>query len=184
VVNWKSRNRRRACKALAIFLWLALAVIANRVSYNDALAESSAGTNISVGIGAITDSFDGTSDSFSLVQYLKQNPITLPNVTIRLILIDHPKDADYSLNGNVKSSLGVARAAETSQYDYQWKSTANLTLWKQGSLAQAINADSEGSKQVAQPTDQPRSACLVDLWAKVRTQVADRIATDIQGDAK
>lgn len=56
---------------------------------------------VTVGIGNITNTFDSTSESFSLANYLLEHPSAESPRSVRVVLVDHPNDAPLSVTGTI-----------------------------------------------------------------------------------
>ena len=93
-------RKARRMGAFAGTAWvLALSLIFEGVAPRAVYARS-----VKVGVGYILNTLDGTSESFSLASYLRENPTAVPG---EVVLIDHPLDADYSISGQIDGSVGA-----------------------------------------------------------------------------
>ncbi len=66
---------------------------------------------IVVGIGSIVYASDGTTESFAAADALQHGTL-IPERKTKVVLIDHPTDADYSLSGVIQGSASYRREAE------------------------------------------------------------------------
>jgi hypothetical protein len=150
-----------------------------------ALAQtSSQPAQLSLGVEAITDTSDDTSDCFDFVQYLKQHPIKIAGTDVEVRLVDRPQDADYSISGDVDTTYRLDWQHDSGLYSYQWTESTRLRLRKSGSQAQELDAASSGSSSNSDPIVDFRHLILQDLWTKIEAEIASRMAQDLGKDAR
>jgi hypothetical protein len=64
-------------------------------------------SGVTIGIGNITNTFDSTSESFSLIRYLRKKHADEVGQGPQFVLVDHPTDADFVVTGVVDGSYLV-----------------------------------------------------------------------------
>lgn len=132
-----------------------------------------------LGIEAITEKSDDSSDCFDFAEYLQQHPIKISGTVVEARLVDRPQDADYSISGDVDSNFRLDWQRDTGLYNYQWSESTKLRLRRSGSPVQSIEATSSGSSSNKEPVVHFRSVALEGLWAKVRADLVSRMMRDL-----
>lgn len=59
---------------------------------------------VAVGVGNITNTFDSTSESFSLLRYLREHPLNPGAQGSQPVLVDHPADARVAVTGTIEEA--------------------------------------------------------------------------------
>jgi hypothetical protein len=157
-------------------------------------------TGMVIGVEAITDQSDGTSESFDLVKYLQSHPLELNNATLEVVLIDSPVDTDYAISGTLSGSVTVSWTREfpTSRkleqlavaplaiaatimlggglsyvgtYKYSWLQHGHFVLRRRGRKIAEIDVESQGDQESHDPIPHFRSVAVQDTWRQLSAKI-------------
>lgn len=151
---------------------------------------------ISVGIGSVSNTYDGTSESFNLMNFLKTHPHTADGPTLEFVLVDHPNDADYAISGKVAASYhhqyhgGKLGRSNRKPHTFSYTNALDLTLWKKGKKVAGLKADpttllSGLSQELVQGTIETdsyegiRTRLLQPVWQELGNRLEQQIQADL-----
>ena len=137
-----------------------------------ALAEKAPARTL--GIASVLDELDRTSESFSLYRYLSAHPPSFRGRKLRVILVDHPAEADFSISGSIDGLM-------TFQGDtYSIREVAHFIIRASGSPIDTLHMkyDFDLMVDLSNPRDrtrQIRGEKLLNVWRALSSSIEDSL---------
>jgi hypothetical protein len=132
-----------------------------------------------LGIGAIVDTVDYTTDSFNFFRYFQTHPIIIGVDTLRPTLVDRAGDAHFSVTGIVASEIKLRTTGDDSYFEAFHR--ADVDLWRDGEkLGQSFALCSANTKKTDKRPDRAfddmRYATMANCFDQLRTQIASMLS--------
>ncbi|MBI5215706.1 MAG: hypothetical protein HY960_08130 [Ignavibacteriae bacterium] len=97
----------------------------------------------SLGIGAIVNTIDQTTESFIVFDYFESHPIVVNSKKLSLRYVDHPNEAQYTVTGELDGSMSMS----------SYRLHADYFLWKDGKKIQQLSISWSGTTNETYPLD-------------------------------
>ncbi|MGH7604300.1 MAG: hypothetical protein ACRENK_09925 [Gemmatimonadaceae bacterium] len=127
-----------------------------------------------LGIGAIVDTVDYTTDSFNFFRYFKSHPVLVSGDTLQSVLVDRAADADFAITGVVETQIEHRKNDEALRFSYSHD--ADVSVWRDGKKLGDVHAMCSGN---AHRGDKGPDPTLDDLRYTTMTECFDKLRTDI-----
>lgn len=95
-----------------------------------------------LGVGNVVSTFDATTESFNVFRLLQARPPLVAGVAPRVVLVDHPAEADFAVTGTLGGQVQFDSGdPPTLDDDF----TLRLDVWKKGKRTASHTTQCQGS---------------------------------------